>query len=121
MKLSGRNLLVSGTSSVLLPNAQTCKQGKVSVPDGSGFTSILSYLRTAILYGAINMLHTIVLLLLTTACHLPWYKTQLTCASCIESCMHRSGVALRSMDGIRRSYWESEVALLPFGVTPPLA
>ena len=32
MKLSGRNLLVSGTSSVLLPNAQICRQGKCYGP-----------------------------------------------------------------------------------------
>ena len=35
--------------------------------------------------------------------------------------LRRSGVVLCSMDGIRRSDWQGEAALLPFGVTPPLA
>ena len=62
MKLSGSNLLVSGTSSVLLPNAQICQQGSVMGPGGGGFTNISSYMETAILNGAINMLHNLVLL-----------------------------------------------------------
>ena len=83
MKLSGRNILVSGTSSVLLPNWQTCKQGKVSGPEGSGFTSTSSNLQTAIIIGAIGMLHNLVLL----ANHLSWYQTHLACVAVVSSCV----------------------------------
>ena len=112
MKLSGRNLLVSGTSSVLLPNAQTCQQGRVLGPEGSGFTSTSSYMQTAIINGAIGMLHNLVLL-------------ANNCLSLVmvsnASWMRRGGVVLCSVDGIRRSGRHGEAALLPFGVTPTLA
>ena len=113
MKLSGRNLLVSGTLSVLLPNAQTCKQGKVSGPEGSGFTSTSSYLQTAIINGAIGMLK--YLLLLANHCLLPLVMVS------NASCMRRSGIVLCSVDGIRRSVRQGEASLLPIGMTPPLA
>ena len=94
MKLSGRNLLVSDTSSVLLPNAQIRQQGSVMGPVGGGFTNISSYMETAILNGAINMLHNLVLL--ANHC-LPLVMVS------NASFMRHSGVALCSVDGIRHS------------------
>ena len=112
MKLSGRNLLASGTSSVLLPNAQICQQGSVRGPVGGGLTSVSSYMETAILNGAISMLHNLVLL--ANHC-LPLVMVSNAC------CMRRSGVVLCSVDGIRRSGRYGKAALFPFGVTHPLA
>ena len=61
---------------------------------GAAFTNISSYMETAILNGAINMLHNLVLL----ANH---------CFPLVmvsnASFMRRSGVVLCSVDGIRRS------------------
>ena len=93
MKLSGRNLLVSGTPSVLLPNAQIRQQGSVMGPVGAVFTNI-SYMKTAILNGAINMLHNLVLL--ANLC-LPLVMVS------TASFMRRSGVVSCGVDGIRRS------------------
>ena len=112
MKLSGRNLMVSGTSSVLLPNSQICQQGSVMGPVWGGFTSVSSYMETAIINGAISMLHNLVLL--ANHC-LPLVMVS------NPSGMRRSGVVLCSVDGIRHSGRHGEAALLPVGVTHPLA
>ena len=112
MKLSGRNLLVSGTSSVLLPNAQICQQGRVVGPVGGGVTSTSSYMQTAIINGDISMLHNLVLL--ANHC-LPLVMVP------NASCMRRSGVVLCSVDVIRRNDRQVEAALFPIEVTPPLA
>ena len=81
-------------------------------PVGVGFTNISSYMKTAILNGAINMLHNLVLL----AKHcLPLVMVS------NASFMRRSGVVLCSVDVIRRNDRQVEAALFPIEVTPPLA
>ena len=79
---------------------------------GGGFTIVSSYMETAIINGAIRMLQNLVLL----ANHC----LQLDMVS-NASCMRRSGVVLCSVDGIRRRGRQGEDAILPVGVTHPLA
>ena len=69
-------------------------------------------METTILNGAINMLHNLVLL--ANHC-LPLIMVSKA------SFMRRSGVVLFSVDGIRRNGRHGEAAILPFGVTHPLA
>ena len=80
-------------------------------PVGGGLTYISAYMETAILNGAINMLHNLVFL--ANHC-LPLVMVSNT------SFMRRSGVVLCSVDGIRLSGRHGEAALLPVGVTHPL-
>ena len=81
-------------------------------PGGGGFTSMSTYMQTDIINGAISLLHNLVLL----ADHcLPIVMLS------NASCMRRSGVALCSVDGIRRSDRQVGAALLPIRFTPPLA
>ena len=77
-----------------------------------GFTNISSYMKTAILNGASNMLHNLVLL--ANHC-LPLVMVS------NASFMRRSDVVLCSVDGIRRSGRHGEAALVPVGVTHALA
>ena len=76
--------------SAKFPNLST---RKCYGPVGGGLTNISSYMETAILNGAINILHNLVLL----ANH---------CLSLVmvsnASSMRRSGVVLCSVDGIRK-------------------
>ena len=81
-------------------------------PVGGGFTNISSYMKTAILNGTINMLHNLVLL--ANHC-LPLVMVS------NASFMRHSGVVLCSVDGICHSGRHGEAALLPIGVTHPLA
>ena len=81
-------------------------------PGGGGFTSMSSYMQTAIINGAISKLHNLVLL--ANHC-LPLVIVS------NASCMRRSDVVLCSVDGIRRSDRQVEAALFPIRVTPPLA
>ena len=81
-------------------------------PGRGGFTSMSSYMQTAVINGAIIMLHNPVLL--ANHC-LPLAMVS------NASCMRRSGVVLCSVDDIRRSDRQGGAALLPIGVTPPLA
>ena len=77
-----------------------------------GFTSVLSFLETAIKNGVICMLHNLVLL--ANHCMPLVMVTN-------ASFMRRSGAVLCSVDGIRRSGRHGEAALLPVGVTHPIA
>ena len=63
-------------------------------PGGGGFTSVSSYMESAIINGAIRMLHNLVLL--------PNHYLPLVLLS-NASCMRRSGVVLCTVDGIRPS------------------
>ena len=112
MKLRGRNLLVSCTLSVLLPNAHICRQGKCYGPARGWLHqhTILFENRYPIRYHQQHVTqsriafanHCLPLAMVQSATFMRILYANLVC-----------GVTLCSMDGIRHSDWQSEAALLP--------